>query len=256
MKKTSSFTLIELLVVIAIIAILAGMLLPALNRARESAQTSTCLNRKKQAILANQLYANDFKDFMYYQGPQAYEGCTLTAFVLSGTKWDGSASGLTPYATWGTFTCTKSGAPSGAFDQNWKPAAGGSDLCGTIGWMDPLPYMRGWPSNDVKSRLGNGIVALDFSKEWGYYQPARFRSPGGTIACGDSGYEDPASVGFYTITYYCDSYTRSLKEHHLGKTTVAFFDGHAKTASGRELGGEYIPVVYYLMPNSGSKWYP
>ena len=72
MKKRSRFTLIELLIVIAIIAILASMLLPALNRARESAQTSACLNRKKQAILANQLYANDFKDYMYYQCPQAY----------------------------------------------------------------------------------------------------------------------------------------------------------------------------------------
>ena len=112
MKKTSRFTLIELLIVIAIIAILASMLLPALNRARESAQTSACLNRKKQAILANQLYANDFKDYMYYQGPQAYGGTALTAFVLSGIKWDGTASGLTPYAPWGTFTCTKSGAPS------------------------------------------------------------------------------------------------------------------------------------------------
>ena len=133
MKKTSRFTLIELLIVIAIIAILASMLLPALNRARESAQTSACLNRKKQAILANQLYANDFKDYMYYQGPQAYGGTALTAFVLSGIKWDGTASGLTPYAPWGTFTCTKSGAPSGDFDPNWTPRVGAADLNFAVG---------------------------------------------------------------------------------------------------------------------------
>ena len=243
MKKRSRFTLIELLIVIAIIAILASMLLPALNRARESAQTSACLNRKKQAILANQLYANDFKDYMYYQGPQAYGGTALTAFVLSGIKWDGTASGLTPYAPWGTFTCTKSGAPSGDFDPNWTPRVGAADLNGTIGWMDIVPALKGWPTSDVKARLGTGIVGIDPDKQWGVYLPGR------TIACADAGNAELASVGNYRITYYCDSYTNAVKEHHLGRTTAAFFDGHAKTASGRELGAEYVPLIYYADSN-------
>lgn len=59
MKK--SFTLIELLVVIAIIAILAGMLLPALNKARQIAYNSQCLNTQKQMGMMLTMYASDNK---------------------------------------------------------------------------------------------------------------------------------------------------------------------------------------------------
>lgn len=57
-NRSSIFTLIELLVVIAIIAILAAMLLPALNKARESARSVSCLNNLKQMGLAYAMYAD------------------------------------------------------------------------------------------------------------------------------------------------------------------------------------------------------
>ncbi len=216
MKKRMNFTLIELLVVIAIIAILAAMLLPALNKARSKAQTIKCAANLKQAGLYEGLYQQDFNMFFVNHNTNSAEWRQMPA---AGWVWGALLvnCGYTQ-VTDKTFYCPKTASVIGDSDYNLMLSYGAFYTNITAYW-----------AIDLKSAA---VQKNGYSK---------------TIMIGDAGNaaaSTPGSPYFKMLsTTASGSYSRLFNLHD-GYSNTLFADGHV-SAETTEAQRNNFKGLYY-----------
>lgn len=163
--KRKGFTLIELLVVIAIIAILAGMLLPALARAREEARKAVCKSNLKQVGLSCAMYANDYGESWPNDGTTSTDGYYALALL-----YDNYLSSLN------VFRCPSTDDTAG-YDNGADTEAGDDTISSSYGYdqnanprADPMKAMAAdsWNKSLADGNHDNGenILFYDGHVEW------------------------------------------------------------------------------------------
>ena len=204
MKLHRSFTLIELLIVIAIIAILASMLLPALNQARERGRTTTCINNMRQAGLFHSQYIADNNEW-------------CLAGWMSG-DYEGAAWGG---VQWGNYLVTLKYAPSNEVLRCSKPLTLLYDIAPREG-----KFM-------FQSFTDGGGVDRYASENGGVGKTSRWVYPSRKVGMVDGG---EFSIGISWCNWYYWQYRNNVQTidlRHSGYTNILYLDWHVgKTTVG------------------------
>ena len=226
-QQEQRFTLIELLIVIAIIAILAGMLLPALNVAKEKARAIKCAGNLKQYGLAIAMYADTYQDYLLIQNPVNQNGTFVYYY-----RWGGYIqTELAPKISEADWKAGRSINSCPSKNKNYGTAVTGYA-------QEAISYAH--------NTLALGSQAQGTNAD-ATHKMTRLKRPGFYIGFCDSDGWCIATSGSLPKGRWSGSSGDFVSFRHAGRSNAVFIDGHVApiTAKNELLAGENQKVEIY-----------